>query len=479
MPGIKRRAAYYLMPFVFSCLLPLFMIPATTYALDPEDFGLFALASSLAGLGAALSSMGSNLLLSAHFPVADRESRRQLLSTLLLSAMATALLFSILFLALRFFPFIGKSVIEAVPWRETWLSLGAMLFSVPWLIVGDVLVLEGNSRFFATITISQSLATASATLLSLYGADMGRTSLFIGSCAGALVGCIGAMVVAKPYFRLAVSSIWMKRIFKIGSLSSLGNFAESLQTALERSLLSVHAGMGQLGLYNHSQQYRTMLMALVKAVSRSIWPVTLEESRMGAARFEKTILAWSAIHLALISIGLGFVTLGRYVLEWLSHGKFTEAYSLVVLWVVYLAFKHLGRAELGHLVAMGHGRFLSLLSLVSCGIGIASLFILIPRLGVIGCFLAVYLQDLTYRIGLSFRARKLRPFRFHEFPVLFGSGILIAALWVSRRWDFTWVENLALLVVLEAVLCAFVFRKTLAAMAVHPFFSRPAAAKAA
>lgn len=448
---ILSRFGFFLLPSVIQGGLSFLMLPVTTFVLDAADFGAFALVSSLLGLGSSLASMGSGYLLSAHFLPSGTAERKGLVSAIFWVNLAVTAAFAAVFLAA--WPYFASHLgIAAIPLVSILLALSTLGLCLPWNLACEITVLEGKSKVFAAVTIAQSVVAALATVAGLYVFKLGLLSLFIAGALGALVPFAAGLWVLRPFLGFAGAGRWLGSIFRIGPVASMGNLAESLQTFSERSILSSHVGLAQLGVYNNSQQFRQLVFTGVKAVTRSIWPMTLRESREPASGFAKTGKAWSMVHMGLTMAGVFFATLGRDVIGFLTHGKFTAAAPLVTLWMIFLLIKHSGRAELGYLTAHGHSGFVATLTLVTVCCSIPCLYLLVPRFGMSGAFASMLLQDLGFRAGLTLKARSLRDFEFQDAWVVAGSVVIATTLFLSHRLGFGAAGNLALLAAVECLL---------------------------
>ncbi|MDB5103982.1 MAG: hypothetical protein JWP91_1671 [Fibrobacteres bacterium] len=417
---LLKRFSLYLLPSLLQAALSFGLLPFTTRILDPEDFGTFAILVSLTGLGTSAASLGSSFLLYSHYPALSTEDRKSFLSSLFWSAVAVSLVFAVGFLLSWPILTAHYQSLTSIPQGAAVLSLGAMFASLPWLLAMDITVIEGRPGIYASVAVASALVSSSCNLIGLYVLHLGLLSLFASALAGSLVNGIGGLIVLKPYLRISISRRWMKEIFRVGPVSSAGNFAETMQIAAERSLLSVHVGLGVLGLYNFSQQFRQMVFIGVKAVTRSIWPVTLAEGKDPESGFQRTANVWSLVHVGIAMAGVLFALLGEEITTYLTHGKFTAAYPYISLWMIYLLVKHTGRAELGFLTVTKQSGFLATLMFGAVGVSVLLLFLLIPRFGMVGAFSALFAQDLFYRIGVRVRAHQTRPVPFQDYWAVIG-----------------------------------------------------------
>jgi O-antigen/teichoic acid export membrane protein len=447
---ILRHFSFFLMPAVVQVGLSFATLPLTTYVLAAADFGVFALVASLTGFGHVLGSMGCHYTLSAHFRSLEPARRGGLVSANLFIGLLVASVFAALLIAM--WPVLSRWLELTVPTGVLYLMLASMLLSLPWVLAAEITVLNGQSGTFAAVLIAQSITSAVVSLVGLYVFHLGMLALFVGALAGAIVQSAGALRVLGPYLGFAGIAPWVRPILRIGPITSVGGLAESLQTASERTLLSAYAGLTQLGIYNQSQQYRQTMFLFVKAVTRSIWPVTLDESRQDPLAFTNTGQAWGIVHIGLTMAGVFMATTGKELIALLTHDKFTAAAPLVALWMVMLLVKHSGRSEFGYLIASHHTKFVSSLMLLTVALSIPCMMLLIPRFGIFGALAAVMIQDLIFRLGLTVRARMFQRVPFQDGWVVKGALVIVLTLAASRSLNLSLAQNIGLMLGLECVL---------------------------
>jgi O-antigen/teichoic acid export membrane protein len=447
-----RNFSLFLLPTVFQGALSVLTLPLYTYVLDPADYGAFALLVALTAPFPGVAALGSGYLLSAHFPTADETERRDIVSTTVAAGLLGIILLVLLFLS-AWLAFASRAeILRGYSLTSVVLLLAGIVLAFPWQIGSIALILTGRSRDFALIVILQICAGAIATILGLYVFDLGRLSLFLASAVGGAVLGTGTIAALRRYVGGRMTGRWLGEIRRLAPSAVAGNLAESSHVAVERTVLSSHVGLAALGLYNHSEAYRQVMMAGLKAVSNSVLPETLAEARQPETRFPTTGRIWRAMHLAITGAGVLFALVGADMLRILTHDKFTPASTLVAAWMVLLLLKHSGRAQYGFLLAANEGRYLGRLTLASVVIGLAGLFLLVPLAGVWGALGAAAIQQLVYRAGVVLRAGRQTPFPFQDTWIFAGSGVVLGSLaWVALV-EPSFTHRLAALLVLELLL---------------------------
>lgn len=435
----------------FYGVVAILMLPVITSVLGPKEFGLFALVTAFTALGSAAAEVGASYILAADFSKARLSERRRLISTLLVVAACVSFASGGVLLFLWEVAGRHMSLFASVPGQAVAMAVASMILSVPWAIAVDIITLEGKARQFAFVTIAQSCVWAISITVSLFVLKLGLLSLFAAALAAAATMLVGSAVVLKSYVGLHCDRRWLNEIFRIGPRSLLGSLFYSIQTAMERTVLSSHVGISQLGIYTHSQQYRTLIAMGAKAVSRSVWPITLADAHEERSDFARTGKAWRTVHLGITVAGIAFATVGRDIIALLTHDKFTDAYMLAAVWMVFLLVQNSGRPHVGVMYARGHGIAYANMVLVTTVFSIGLLLLLVPLLGVTGAVMAAFGQMIAFRIAIQFYVRGHRSVPFQDTWVIFGSGLVFAALGLSVYLRPSTLESVFLFLVVLGI----------------------------
>ena len=448
-----NRFSLFLTPSILQGAVSLLMLPLATRVLGPADYGIFALASAYTGLGTALASLGIGYVLAERLRADGGGTPAEVVSTCSILALAAIVAYAAVLAAV--WPFLPG--VEHVPASCLWLAIAAMIAGQLWLIAIDVLVIRGDAKPFAIISVAQTLLSAAALAVALFALDLGTSALFAAHFCGALVALVGSLIALRPYWRPRLDRSVMKELRALGLMSGAGSSFEALQTVVERGALSLAGGIVQLGIYTHSHQYRTLASLPVKALARSIWPVTLREARDRSSRLGHTRLGWDLAYIGLTFSGVLFATLGDRLIAFITNGKFTDAFTLATCWMIYLLLLHTGKPQTGVLYALGGGRKYATIVALSAAAGTAAMLVLIPYFGVWGAVAAAVLQQVTVRLGIQAAARPVRQVPFQDGWAYFGMFYVAATLAARLLFAHSLVQSLATLLVAWTVLLAIVW----------------------
>jgi len=451
-----RRFSLYFLPSVFSAALSFVMLPLVTRVAGPREYGIFALVTAYTAFGSGLATMGGNYIISHRFLGATADEQREVASTVSLLAIITVSIYGILLLSLwRVLP--GT---DYAPLIGVGLAVLAMIIAQPWVGALDIVTIRGEAGTFAAVAIAQGLVTSLVLLFGLYQLHLGVTAFFLSQLAGAFVAFAGAFVALRGLFQWRLDPRVLRELRSLGFISAIGNVAEASQTGVERTVVSLHSGVAQLGIYSNSQSYRTFASLPVGAISKSVWPVTLREAGDPNSGFVRTKEAWDIAYIGLTAAGIFLATLGDVVIGILTHGKFTPAYAYATFWMMFLLMQNSGKPQTGILFRLGGGKVYARLVVISTFVGIAALVALVPLFGLWGAAASVTVQQLFLRASIQIAARRFRRTPFQDGWALFGILYIAAVFLVRLRFGGSAQADAGILGVAAAVLL-FLARRSL------------------
>ena len=408
---LKKQSFLYFLPTVFNWVVPLVMLPITTYKLDPKDYGRYGIVSAVSAIGATFAALSSNYLLANRYSELDIPGRRSLITSILQVGTGVLILYGAvaLFVSSKWATITGGTLFLSI-------SLGSALLMFPWTVANIVISLDRRADYFAKVTIAQTALNALTMSILLYGLRIGGISLLLTEFTTSTFCCLGAVYYLRNYLQLEADFQHIRLVIVDGLKIVWPNVVGNLQVYLERSMIVSVGGNSILGIYEHSKQYKTMLLAAVSSVARGIWPHSLEEARTAEMRFKNTTRAWNLLYLLMAGSGMFMACFGPFMLKILTHNKFAAAYSLATLWFVQLILICMQKPQIATIYARGHGAVYSVANLVCIAISSVIIWKTVPILGPWGAFLGLITQEIIFRFTLYVYCwRKYRlSFKDHE-----------------------------------------------------------------
>lgn len=435
--SLFAKFRWFLAPSILQAGVAFATLPLATLILGPHDYGAFAVVAAVTGLASSLACLGSSYLLAQVFSGGRPSEVRQLISqqtvisVVLASLLAAILAFSWGVITKYF------DNLSMVPNAGFMLSVMSIVPATIWAIALDVMTLDGRAKAFAQIVIGQSLLSAAVLLLSLFVANLGVMSLFVSGFIGTTSLGLGGLLSMRRYFERPNFTREGFKVFKSALSLTSANLIEVAYQPVERNLLAVHSGLASLGLYTHAQQYRTIVAAATKALSRSVWPTTLEEARQPDLAFPQTNLYWRRTYFCLGIVGLGFATLGDAFIGFLTHGKFVGAGAFAAMSIAYLLIQNSGRPHTGLMYARGDVGPFARFSILSSIAGLLCAVIAIPLLGVWGAILAGFLQQIVMRVAIHWYCVRISRLSFQEELTVIGLAMIAVVVIASESFSLT------------------------------------------
>lgn len=444
---LLQRISWFVAPGIVQATIAFATLPIATLRLDARHYGTFALVTSVVSVGAALATLGGSYRLAETFSGSDLNEQQQVVSAQLLASTAVAVVAcGVVLLAWC----VGRDhwmVLDSVPAAGVLWACASMAGTVWWGVATEVLTLAGRPRVFALVAMLQSLVGTATLMIALFVLDWTDTALFLAAFMSSLLAAGGALLALRSHLTLRVSAPVWARVREGASFLSFAALGEAGYAALERTLLATWTNLTNLGLYAHSQMYRTMVAVPVKAVARSVWSDSLSEARATDAQFRKTGIVWSAMHVA---IALGALVIGAFGIEiigLITHGKFSAAAPWAAAGMAILLAQHLGKPQTAVVYAFGLARPHSQVLIASTALGALCALLLIPRQGVWGAILAVLLQQIFFRVAVTVLVRRKALTPFQDRCAVVGLG-LIGAQQAVQGWLDPSPTNRAILFVL-------------------------------
>ena len=453
--SLFARFLTYFFSTAVSSVISFILIPLTTAKLNPSDFGLFALLNVFSGMIFAFSSLGLGFIWATYFNHLEDKEKTHFVSSSTILCVLTAIFWAIIFWFS--WPLIRNfsKIFDAHARFYFDLVLFSSVLSSLWIPAYEFLVLAGKAKEYATIVIFATIVSAILTIVGLYVFGFGVGVLFGAAFGGSVIYAIGAIFVMRKYLQLRLKRQWVDVILRKGVPTTPGNILESCGSAVERNVLNSVMSLKSLGLYTHSQGYCNICFSGIKAITRSIWPVSLSEAKNKSDTFPITRSVWGMIFFAIALSGLVSSALGKEFIKVFTHNKFTDTAPYVTAWFIFLAIQNAGREYLAVLYAQNESIFLTYLSVATQFIFIGSIIISVPIFGLWGAVAASIIQMLVYRIAIQFRANKIQRVPFNDGPVITSGSIVLAGV-ISQIifWDNLSARILTA-TILMIVLCIF------------------------
>lgn len=446
---VARRTSWYFLSSLGVPILGLMTLPIFTTRLGPEQFGSFALGSSLAAIASATAAAVSTLNLPTELGrLTEAEQPHYITAVfalaLLTAVLSCALVFPVYIFASRMFG------LEALSSSAAWLSIVGGLLNSIWATCVEILTIQGRARTYAINAFLQAVGNALCIAVALFLFHEIEYALFWGFVASALIGALGAVIALHYLIKFHQLRTWLP-VAKNGALAAvMASAAENGKVAIERAYLAGVIGVAQLGFLAHAQYYKNAAMVVLNAISRGVLPTALEEAQQVPPRFTLTLRLWALVQAFALSAALGFALLGRDVIGLLTHNKFSDSAPYAVALMLVLLLQTAAKPHLFLLMARGRNQVNANVNTLSTLLALVWLFASVPWLGIWGAISAVYLQMLIHRISVYCIANRITRLPFSDSWVVIGTLTVCLCNWAQAFLSLGLFERMGLLVLIYA-----------------------------
>lgn len=330
---LKSDFFLYLSPSIVKAGVSLLiLVPITTYFLEPEDFGLFALLIALAMPIKVFASAGSRWVIGGNYVNCDDAERGRLLFNIILFEfiLRTTLAVILAFAAQPILTLVMS--VENKQYIELFLlSLLALWFNSIWPVVSYLMTVQRKPGYYAFLSMVQLVASVITTVTCFWFFEMGIETLFYALIVTNVTSLIFEFVYVYQFLDFTISKKWMKEIFRVAMHSAPNSLAEMISTMSERIIIQTFVGLAALGIYSHSQQYQSIFKIANGAMSNTMTPTALQVYSKGL-NHTPIIKAFESWYGVLACLGVFLALFTDNIINLLTHGKFVDAIPLVLIW---------------------------------------------------------------------------------------------------------------------------------------------------
>lgn len=449
--SMVRRSGWYFVSSIASPLIGLITLPLYTTRLGPEQFGAFALGAALAGVVSAAAGSVSTISLPAELSSKTKAEKAPYLTAVLLISLAVGLITCLIVFGL--YSLVSKIfTLEVLTSTEMALAIASAILSSFWGICIEILTVEGRAKTFSISMLLQALASVVGVSTALFVFDEVNNALFIGFLAASFVGTLSTVSALRRSIHFSKCKSWFAVAVKGGGAALMASLTENGKVAFERSYVGALLGTAQLGLFTHAQTYKSMVMVVLNAISRGVWPTALEEARDNEPQFGATLKMWRIVQAFVVAATLSFTLIGREFIGLLTHGKFVDSSLYVVALLLTLLLQTAAKPHSSILFSRGKGHFYAHLNTVSILIALLYLVATVPYIGVWSVISSIALQTLIHKCAVFYFARKLYALPFSDNWIVGGICAVGLCLFVISEFSVTLVERIGLMVILLGII---------------------------
>ena len=453
-----KNSLIYLVPSVFSGLLPIITLPIFTRILTKEDYGALALTNLYAIFMAGIANFGLTMGYERNF---FESKDLKTTAGLLYSTLSFVALFSFLFGIMTYFfkgP-IAKAIVGSPDYANL-LFCSFCSYSVINIKNYYLLYFKNgeDAKAFTWYSIDEIFLGVVCSLWFVVGLKTGVMGLVLGQLIAS-----SAILVAL-YIRLLkilpISFNWhlLKESLKISLPVTPKFFLGIVGNQFDKYLLRILNSLAGVGIYSLGQKIGSLVFVYMTAIQNVFNPQVYKRmfnTQEDAARSIGKYLT----PFAYISVIAGlFIALFSEEAVWLLMPKaYYGAIQVITVMAMYYGFMFFGKINGTQLIFMKKTMIASILSILSLGLNVVLVLIFAKRFGAIGAAWGMFLASLVSGAVFFFVAQHYYKIKweYKKVGAMFISFFIFAVLVILlREWG---VDYLACLVCKLSFMLGFIY----------------------
>lgn len=414
--GFKRSSGYLLALMVGNLVTGLIVTVIVARHLGAEGKGVIHLVVLLPQFVTSLGGLG--IRAAAVYFTGRGRSPRTVFRAILLVGGTLAVLYTGSGWILR--DLLASTIFKGIEPRWILVSLALIPPSILWSYCDGLL--QGLFRFGAYAIIQLLSLALKLSLLLLFLVVMDRGVAW--GIAAYVIALVLPALLAIGWARIAArregEPVMLREILTYGFKVYWGMLAQRANLRLDMFLVNPYVGTAAVGVYSISTTLAELIWQVPGAIAQVLLPTVARSSEQEAIRMTALVSRFTFLFSMTAAIGLALTA--RWILL-IFPPKFADA--LVPLWgllpgVVALS---VSMTMAGYLTGTGRPMLNSTASLIAFIVNVPALFLLVPRMGILGASLATSIAYVVQTgVVLYFYGRE--------------SGAPVSAILVPRRADF-------------------------------------------
>lgn len=413
-----RNVFFSLIGFGWPILIAIFVTPIVVRGLGVKEYGIYIFISTLISV-VGLIEIG----LSAAFSkfIAERHSQKDFagLSSLfktsntvlyVIGIIGALAIVSTLYIGNYFFP---ESMDSYMHYSPSFVAAGIMFFinsiMTLYVIIPSALQrMDVGTKVGITFFTLQQIIIVAGVLM-----DTGLNTIFISlallyTCFYFLYKINSTRIIpvetAGDLARFDLNKEELKKVYTFGFGIFVNNIAGSLLSYFDKMIIPVFIGPSNLTFYSLAGSIAGKTPALSQTFTSVLFPMTASLESVGDRDRVKILYTRSLRLIIVISVAITTTILSfPYVMlqHWISVEVAEKATQILVILALTNCILSLTSVLSNFLMGLGKVKYLTIASVIAAAINALFLFILLPKLGIVGAAWA-YLVCLIPYVGLLY-----------------------------------------------------------------------------
>jgi O-antigen/teichoic acid export membrane protein len=378
-----KNSAIYMLPVVFSGLLPLITLPIFTRILTPEDYGIWGLSQVYASFVIGIANFGLTVGYERNFfENKDTKERVSLLYSTQLFVIISIITFGLITFILK--AQLSEWIIGSSEYSNifflTYCVTGIMGLKSYFLIYFKN---TENAKSFTKYTITESILVVITSLFLVIYLDIGIIGLVWGQFIGSLVTIV---ILSYKFIRFVPPTFngkALKESLKISVPLTPRIFFGLINNQFDKYMIGLLSTIGGVGVYNIGQKISNITFTFMTSIQNVFAPEVYKRMFEDGEEGKKSIGNYlTPFFYASISVCFLISLFSEEIITLLTPASYHKAIDIVIIFSMLYGTYFFGKQP--QLIYMKKTYITSILTLVSIGINIAINIPFITKWGVIG-----------------------------------------------------------------------------------------------
>jgi O-antigen/teichoic acid export membrane protein len=423
-------------------------LPIVTSFLTPDDYGIVGLITIISGFGAIFFCGMNAACYRFYFKYKDTESGlSSFFSTnLFFIGSSSVLYFILLFLT---FPYLNEFLFKGSI-RFIWVGLGFLQFTLNYVNSINQNIFQNRHegrRWFINEAMTTGVYISLLILLVVSGFRF--EALILAGLVSEVVRAAITFSILRKIYSPHFSAPMLKESLAYSWPQVPSHLMGFGYSYLDRIVVSRTSGMFQVGILDMTGRVSSILKMILDGISGVLSPLTLELLKSDTEEAYKKLADISLKILVLVLIlALGIILFSKELVLVLMKGGFRDVIYVLPLYIYAHVFGALGMISYW-LIYYHPGKTWLQMPIMTVGLisGTAANLLLIPRFGLMGAAMAMFLssalaQAAQFYIGL--RCTPI-PFDMKKIGLLFGTIIAeTGLLYLLYSFKLPWLMEITI-----------------------------------
>ena len=418
---LLRSAAIYTITGALNSGIPFLLLPILTRYLDPTQYGIIAMFSSIILIVLPFVSLNVQAAIGRQFLERDEIDFPEYVRNAVFIVAITTTIVSILFLLTNQI----LTDITEIPWP--WIIF------IPFMVTGRSLVfillvlfqMLQKPHLFGALRIGVSILDISLSLLFVIGLRLNWTGRVSGQViAEVIAGIIVLLVLAKKKWSIGqINPKYMRHAFNYGAPLIPHTFGVAVILLVDKFFITSMVGVEATGVYDVGYKVGMILSLLQNAFNQAYVPWLFEKLKTNLSHDKLMIVRFSYLYFVIIiSMALGLTIVAPTFLSIYVGEAFQDANQYVFWIAMGFAFSGMYKMVTNYIFFAEKTYLLSYVTFATAAINIVLNFIFIKLFGAIGAAQATFISFVISFILTFWLSNRVFEMPWFQFSLVFGSS---------------------------------------------------------